>query len=121
VISAARPTEVGGQYEQSISRRELLKRGALTGAVISASDRKQCQPQRMDSCKQICKTFFDQPTFTLNGVQYDSQRLQSEAPRHTDAALPDNYPNGISGPPIDDKALQYVGSQGLCPEDAKPK
>jgi hypothetical protein len=37
-----------------------------------------------------------------------------------DAALPDNYPNGISGPPIDDKAVQYVGSQGLCLEDAKP-
>jgi hypothetical protein len=44
--------------------------------------------------KQICKTFFDQPTFNLNGVQYDSQLLQSEPPRHTDAALPYNYPNG---------------------------
>jgi hypothetical protein len=93
--------------------------------------------------KQICKNFFDQPTFTLNGVQYDSQRLQSEAPRHMDAVLPYNYPNGdllaavncqldtqthritradlASGPPIDDKAVQYVRSQGLCLEDAKPK
>jgi hypothetical protein len=44
--------------------------------------------------KQICKNFFDRPTFTLNGVQYDSQRLQSEAARHMDAVLPYNYPHG---------------------------
>jgi hypothetical protein len=93
--------------------------------------------------KQICKNFFDQPTFTLNGVQYDSQRLASSAPRHMDAVLPYSYPNGdllaavncqldtqthkitradlAGGPPIDDKAIEYVRSQGLCLEDAKPK
>jgi hypothetical protein len=93
--------------------------------------------------KQICKNFFDQPTFTLNGVQYDSQRLASSAPRHMDAVLPYSYPNGdllaavncqldtqthritradlAGGPPIDDKAVEYVRSQGLCLEDAKPK
>ena len=86
--------------------------------------------------KQICKNFFDQPTFTLNGVQYDSQRLASSAPRHMDAVLPYNYPNGdllaavncqldtqthritradlAVGPPIDDKAVEYVRSQELC-------
>lgn len=85
--------------------------------------------------KQICKNFFDQPTFMLNGVQYDSQRLASSAPRHMDAVLPYNYPNGTllaavncqldtqthritradlaAGPPIDGKAVAYVRSQGL--------
>ena len=92
--------------------------------------------------KQICKNFFDQPTFTLNGVQYDSQRLASSGPRHMDAVLSYSYPNGdllaavncqldtqthritradlAGGPPIDDKAVEYVRSQRLCLEDATP-
>jgi len=90
--------------------------------------------------KQICRSVFGQPEFTVNGVQYDTRRLEQNGPRHPDLLMNYRYPNGeplvavncqldmsthavtradlASGPPIDDKALDYVRSQGLCMEEA---
>jgi hypothetical protein len=90
--------------------------------------------------KQICRSLFDQPEFTVNGVQYDTRRLEQNGPRHPDLLINYRYPNGeslaavncqldmsthavtradlASGSPIDDKAVEYVRSQGLCLEEA---
>jgi hypothetical protein len=90
--------------------------------------------------KQICRSLFNQPEFTVNGVQYDTRRLEQNGPRHPDLLMNYRYPNGeplaavncqldmsthavtradlASGPPIDDKAVEYVRSQGLCREEA---
>jgi hypothetical protein len=91
--------------------------------------------------KQICRSLFDQPEFTINGVKYDTHRLEQNGPRTVDLLANYNYPNGellaavncqldmsthavtradlANGPAIDDKAVRYVRSQGLCLEDAK--
>ena len=90
--------------------------------------------------KQMCRSLFNQPEFTVNGVQYDTRRLEQNGPRHPDLLMNYRYPNGeplaavncqldmsthavtradlASGPPIDDKAVEYVRSQGLCMEEA---
>ena len=89
---------------------------------------------------QICRSLFNQTEFTVNGVQYDARRLEQNGPRHPDLLMNYRYPNGeplaavncqldmsthlvtradlASGPPIDDKAVEYVRSQGLCLEEA---
>lgn len=86
--------------------------------------------------KQICSSVLSQPSFTINGVEYDQNRLEQLGQRHVDLVLPYNFPNGellaavncqldtqthkvtraslASGPAIDDKAVEYVRSQGLC-------
>ena len=90
--------------------------------------------------KQICRSLFDQSEFTVNGVQYDARRLEQNGPRHPDLLMNYRYPNGeplaavncqldmsthavtradlANGPPIDDKAVEYVRSRGLCMEEA---
>ena len=90
--------------------------------------------------KQICHTLFDQPEFTVNGVQYDIRRLEQNGPRHPDLLMNYRYPNGeplaalncqldmsthavtradlAGGSSIDDKAVEYVRSLGLCLEEA---
>jgi len=88
--------------------------------------------------KKVCQAFIDQPTFTLNGVEYNAQRLEQNGVRHTNVELPFNMPNGdligtaecqfdtqnrkvsyarlLSGPPITDMQVQYVKSRGYCAE-----
>jgi hypothetical protein len=90
--------------------------------------------------KQICRSLFNQSEFTVNGVQYDTRRLEQNSPRHPDLVMNYRYPNGdplaavncqldmsthavtradlASEPPLDDKAVEYVRSQGLCMEEA---
>jgi hypothetical protein len=90
--------------------------------------------------KQICRSLFKQLEFTVNGVQYDTRRLEQNGPRHPDLLMNYRYPNGeplaavncqldmsthavtradlASEPPLDDKAVEYVRSQGLCKEEA---
>ena len=90
--------------------------------------------------KQMCRSLFNQPEFTVNGVQYDPRRLEQNGPRHPDLLMNYRYPNGeplaavncqldmstravtradlASKPPIDDKAVEYVRGQGLCLEEA---
>jgi hypothetical protein len=93
--------------------------------------------------KQICQNALSQPNLTINGVQYDQNRLEQLGQRHVDFVLPYNFPNGellaalncqldtqthkvtraslASGPAIDEKAVDYVRSQGLCLEDTAKK
>ena len=88
--------------------------------------------------KKVCQAFIDQPTFTLNGVEYDARRLQENGPSHSNIELPFNMPNGdligtaecqfdtqnrrvsyarlLQGPPITDVEVQYVKSRGWCAE-----
>jgi hypothetical protein len=88
--------------------------------------------------KKVCQAFIDQPTFTLNGVEYDSRRLEQNAVRHTNVELPFKMPNGdligtaecqfdtqnrrvsyarmLAGPPITHAEVQYVRSRGWCAE-----
>jgi hypothetical protein len=90
--------------------------------------------------KQICRSLFNQSEFTVNGVQYDTRRLEQNGPRHPDLLMTYRYPNWepvaavncqldmsthavtradlASGPPIDDKAVDYVRRQGLCVGEA---
>jgi hypothetical protein len=90
--------------------------------------------------KKVCQAFIDQPTFTLNGVEYNAQRLEQNGVRHTNVELPFNMPNGnligtaecqfdtqnrrvsyarlLSGPPITDAEVQYVKSRGWCAEQS---
>ena len=90
--------------------------------------------------KRICGRLFKQPEFTVNGVQYDTRRLEQNGPRHPDLLMNYRYPNGeplaavncqldmsthavtradlASRPPIDDRAIEYVRGQGLCLEEA---
>ena len=86
--------------------------------------------------RQICEAYVHQPTFTLNGEQFDAERLQKETNPHTQVWMPFSYPNGdlianlecmidtqhltasyarlLPGPPITDKEVQYARSIGLC-------
>jgi hypothetical protein len=90
--------------------------------------------------KQICRSLFNQSEFTVNGVQYDTRRLEQNGPRHPDLLMNYRYPNGeplaavncqldmsthavtradlASEPRLDDRAVEYVRSQGLCMEEA---
>jgi hypothetical protein len=92
--------------------------------------------------RQICRSIFDQPEITVNGVKYDTRRLEQTGPRHLDMLMDYRYPNGeplaavncqfdmsthavtradlANGPPIDDKAVEYVRSQGLCINESNP-
>ena len=90
--------------------------------------------------KKICSAYFSQPQFTLNGQEYDATRLEQNSRRHENIELPYKYPNGdliatvecqvdtsnrtisyarlVGGPPIDEKAVAYVRSQGLCADQS---
>jgi hypothetical protein len=90
--------------------------------------------------RQICETFYRQPTFTLNGAETNAREVQENAPRHTQIWLPFTYPNGdlianlecmmdtekktasyarlLSGPPITEKEVQYARSLGLCADQS---
>ena len=90
--------------------------------------------------KQMCRSLFNQSEFKINGVQYDTRRLEQNGPRHPDLVMNYRYPNGeplaavncqldmsthavtradlAREPPLDDKAVEYVRSQGLCMEEA---
>jgi hypothetical protein len=86
--------------------------------------------------KKVCQALIDQPTFSLNGVEYDAQRLEQNSTRHTNIDLPFIMPNGnligtaqcqfdtqnrtvsyarlLPGPPITDVEAQYLRSRGWC-------
>jgi hypothetical protein len=90
--------------------------------------------------KKVCQAFIDQPTFTLNGAQYDARRLEQNGVRHTNVELAFKMPNGdligtaecqfdtqnrrvsyarmLAGPPITDAEVQYVKSRAWCAEQS---
>lgn len=92
--------------------------------------------------KAVCQQVFDQPVLHINGIEYDRQRLEQSGSRHLDVAVPFTYPDGsvlatvqcqydtqthrvvhaslAGGPPIDEKAVAYVKSQGFCEENGAP-
>lgn len=108
---------------------------AQTSAKSSVVDLGGCKVD----LREICETFYKQPTFTLNGAQSNAQKVEQNAPRHTQIWLPFEYPNGdlianlecmmdtrtksasyarlLPGPPITDKEIQYVRAQGLCSDE----
>jgi hypothetical protein len=43
--------------------------------------------------KQICRSLFNQPEFTVNGVKYDTHRLEQNGPRTGDLLANYNHPN----------------------------
>ncbi len=116
---------------------------ALTLATIGCAEQ-QTSIVRRGSCevdlKKICSAYFSQPQFTLNGEEYDATRLEQNSRSHENIELPYMYPNGdliatvecqvdtrnrtisyarlVGGPPIDDKAVAYVRSQGLCADQS---
>jgi hypothetical protein len=83
--------------------------------------------------KRIRRSLFYQPEFTINGVKYDTNRLEQNGPRAVDLLANHNYPNGellaavnfqldmsthavpradlASGPPIDDKAIDTFAAR----------
>jgi hypothetical protein len=88
--------------------------------------------------KKVCQALIDQPTFSLNGVEYDARRLQENSARHTNVELPFTMLNGnliataecqfdtqnrtvsyarlLPGPPITDEDMQFLRSRGWCAE-----
>jgi len=90
--------------------------------------------------KKVCQAFIDQPTFTINGIEYDARRLEHNSVSHTNVELPLNMPNGdligtaecqfdtqnrkvsyarlLAGPPITDVQVQYIKSRGWCAEQS---
>lgn len=88
--------------------------------------------------KKVCQALIDQPTFTLNGVEYNARRLEQNYVRHTPIEMTFKMPNGdltrtaecqfdtlnrtvsyarlLPGPPITDVEVQYVKSHGWCAE-----
>lgn len=91
--------------------------------------------------KEICDALMGQMAqeeFTVNQEKYDARSFEQDRPRHDDLIMSYNYPDGTllasvrcqfdtvhhkitsatlaSGPPIDDKAVAYLQSQGLCTE-----
>ncbi|GEM_PF-3352437 len=90
--------------------------------------------------RRVCEAFFNQKEFVVNGTAYDTRSFEQNSRRHEDVVLPFNYPNGdpialvhcqydaadhkvaearlAEGPPIDDKAVEYIRSQGLCQEQS---
>ena len=88
--------------------------------------------------KKVCQAFINQPTFTINGVEYDARRLQANGVSHTNIELPFNMPSGdligtiecqfdtqnrrvsyarlLQGPPITGAEVQYVKGMGWCAE-----
>jgi len=91
--------------------------------------------------KRICRGLFDQPEFTIQWRQIRHPSPGAERLRTVDLLANYNYRHGellaavncqldmsthavpeadlANGPPNDDKAAAYVGSQGLCVEDTK--
>lgn len=114
--------------------------GAQPPAGVVARGSKVSRSGCTVDLKQMCRSLFNQPEFTVNGVQYDTRRLEQNGPRHPDLLMNYRYPNGeplaavncqldmsthavtradlASKPPIDDKAVEYARSQGLCLEEA---
>lgn len=91
--------------------------------------------------KEICDALMGQMAhtdFTVNQEKYDARSFEQNRPPHDDVLLSYNYPDGTllasvrcqfdtvhhkitsatlaSGPPIDDKAINYIRSQGFCGE-----
>ena len=89
--------------------------------------------------KEICDSMMNRMThtdFTMNQENYDERSYEQNRPRHDDLIFPYNYPGGTllasvrcqfdtvhhkvtsatlaGGPPIDDKAIAYIRSQGFC-------
>lgn len=113
----------GGQQDNPNTDRSTISQGGCTVDL-----------------KKVCQAVIDQPTFTLNGVEYNAQRLQDNGVRHTNIELPFNLPTGemigtvecqfdtqnrkvsyarlLPGPPITDAEAQYVKSAGWCAEQS---
>ena len=86
--------------------------------------------------REICQTFYDRPTVTVNGAETDARQIEQTHAPHTQIWMPFEYPNGdlianvecmmdiqhrtvsyarlLPGPPITDKDIQYVRGLGLC-------
>ena len=89
--------------------------------------------------KEICDSMMNRMAsadFTVNGENFDQRSFEQNSPRHQDLILSYNYPDGTllatvrcqfdtvhhkitsaslaGGPPIDDKAIDYIRSQGFC-------
>ena len=89
--------------------------------------------------KEICDSMMNQMThtdFKMNQENYDARSFEQNSPRHEDMIMSYNYPDGTllasvrcqfdtvhhkvtsatlaGGPPIDDKAIDYIRNQGFC-------
>lgn len=119
---------------------KLLMLAVLIAGCASSQPSASNSSATFGDCKinlrQICEAYVHQPTFTLNGEQWDAERLQKETNPHTQLLMPFSYPNGdlianlecmidtqnlkasyarlLPGPPITDKDVQYARSIGLC-------
>ena len=123
---------------------------AVTVSILAACGVRQDNPNAdrsiisQSGCtvdlKKVCQAFIDQPTFTINGVEYDARRLEQNGVLHTNVELPFKMPNGdligtaecqfdtqnrrvsyarlLSGLPITDVEVQYVRSHGWCAEQS---
>ena len=89
---------------------------------------------------KVCKSFIDQPQFTLNGDEYTWQRFQETSPRHPDVEIWARYPDNsviadiechvdaqnrkvdwarlLPNPPLTDKSWDYAKSKKWCQEDS---
>jgi hypothetical protein len=108
------------------------------GVTVSGSEvsRNGCSV----NVKEVCEAFFSQNQIRINGEKTDRSMLEQNWRPHEDFVLPYNYPDGqllatvscqvdtkkrtvtqahlLAGPPIDDKAIDYLRSQGFCGEQA---
>jgi hypothetical protein len=89
---------------------------------------------------KVCKSFIDQPQFTVNGDQYTWQRFQESSNRHPDVEIWARYPDNsvvadiechvdaqnrkvdwarlLPNPPLTDKSWDYAKSKKWCQEDS---
>lgn len=128
--------------------KALLIPLALAVSMLAACGLRQDNPNSDKSAiiqsgctvdfKKVCQALIDQPTFSLNGVEYDARRLQENSTRHTNVELPFTMLNGnliataecqfdtqnrmvsyarlLPGPPITDEDMQFLRSRGWCAE-----
>ncbi|MBZ5700192.1 MAG: hypothetical protein LAN18_16790 [Acidobacteriia bacterium] len=90
--------------------------------------------------RKVCQAFIDQPHFVYHSVEYDWRSFSQDNPPHAEIQLPLNLANGeylgtvnchvttesrkatdaelMHGPPVSDKAVEYIKGKGWCEEDS---